>query len=190
MKKMVEKEFLDRENTEEKVLERMQKVNAEKEKIKSLNPRFYYNNKYEPFGLVLLALSDPPSIDSYTTTVANMLTSLGINVEIKTVNGKDFSSMLQKGEKNYDLIIIGFEATGRFSRIGQIFLSTEAKNGINFSKIESKNLDTLFASLRTADTEEKTKTVMEKIGEFMQDEAFFLPISSPLHTIYVDKNLK
>jgi len=31
---------------------------------------------------------------------------------------------------------------------------------------------------------------MKEIGEYMQTEAFFLPISSPLHSIYIDKNLK
>ena len=106
------------------------------------------------------------------------------------MSGKDFSSLLQKGEKKYDILLIGFEATGRFSRIGQIFLSSEAKTGINFSKIESKTLDGLFASLRTADTKVKTEKAMKDIGDFMQTEAFFLPISSPLHHIYIDRNLK
>jgi hypothetical protein len=31
---------------------------------------------------------------------------------------------------------------------------------------------------------------MRKIGDLMQSEAFFLPISSPLHTFYIDRNLK
>jgi hypothetical protein len=31
---------------------------------------------------------------------------------------------------------------------------------------------------------------MKEIGDYMQIEAFFLPISSPLHVIYIDKNLK
>ncbi len=48
------------------------------------------------------------------------------------------------------MIIIGFEANGRLSRAGQVFLSSEAKNGINFSKIESTKLDALFAELRIA----------------------------------------
>lgn len=88
------------------------------------------------------------------------------------------------------MLIIGFEASGRFSRIGQIFLSSEAKKGINFAKVESKNLDTLFASLRISYIKEKTDDLLVKIADYMQSEAFFLPISSPLHTLYIDKNLK
>jgi ABC-type transport system substrate-binding protein len=135
-------------------------------------------------------LSDPASLESYATTVSNTLLSLGIKVNIAATSSKDFSLMLQKGEKNYDMLIIGFEANGRFSRIGQIFLASEAKKGINFAKIESKTLDGLFAALRISYIQEKTSEIVEKIGDFMQAEAFFLPISSPLHTFYVDKNLK
>lgn len=98
--------------------------------------------------------------------------------------------MLTLGKKEYDGIIVGFEANGRLSRIGQIFLSSEAKNGINFSKIESKNLDTLFAALRISSTAEKTREIEQNIQSYIEKEGFFLPISSPLHTLYIDKNLK
>lgn len=98
--------------------------------------------------------------------------------------------MLQSGNKDYDFIIIPFEANGRLSRIGQVFLSSEAKNGINFAKIESKKLDTLFAELRVASIKEETEKVEQQILDYMQAEGFFLSLSSPLHTLYVDKNLK
>jgi ABC-type transport system substrate-binding protein len=190
IKAVLEKEALEKENTPEKVTARLNVINGIKEKLKPLNPRFYYNDKYEPFTVKLTYLSDPASLEKYATLVGNTLTSLGLEIETTAVSGKDFSAMLQKWEKNYDMLLIGFEATGRFSRIGQIFLSSEAKNGINFSKIQSKTLDALFGNLRTADTTEKTNEVMKEIGDYMKTEAFFLPISSPLHVIYIDKNLK
>jgi ABC-type transport system substrate-binding protein len=98
--------------------------------------------------------------------------------------------MLKEGKKDYDFIIIGFEANNRLSRIGQIFLSTEAKNGINFAKIESKKLDTLFAELRVAPLQEETEKIQKEILEYIQSEGFFLTLSSPLHSLYIDKNLK
>jgi ABC-type oligopeptide transport system substrate-binding subunit len=190
IKKTLEDEELLRQNTPEKIAERNAKIASEKEKLQALNPRFYYNSKLEPYKLKLLYLSDPPSISTYATKLTEALKSLWLEIEITEISSKDFGALIQKGEKNYDMLIIGFEATGRFSRIGQIFLSSEAAKGINFAKIESKSLDALFGSLRTADTEEKTKDIMKKIGDFMTGEAFFLPISSPLHTIHIDKNLK
>jgi ABC-type transport system substrate-binding protein len=188
--KQLEQEYLATLNTPEKIAERVAKITAEKERIKALNPRFYYNTKSEPYTVKLTYLSDPRSLETYATKIAETIENLGIQVQIEAISSKDFSQMLQKWEKNYDLLVIGFEATGQFSRIGQIFLSTEAKDGINFAKIESKALDGLFAGLRTSDTTERSSDIMKKIGDFMQGEAFFLPISSPLHTIYIDKNLK
>ena len=98
--------------------------------------------------------------------------------------------MLESWHKNYDMIIIGFEANGRLSRAGQVFLSSEAKNGINFSKIESTKLDTLFAELRIAWTKERTTGIEGEILWYIESEAFFIPLSSPIHSLYIDKNLK
>ena len=72
---------------------------------------------------------------------------------------------------------MGFEASGRLSRIGQVFLSSEAKTGINFAKIESKSLDALFANLRIANTKVSVDEIIKKIQEYLDSEAFFLPIS-------------
>ena len=189
-RKSVEDAYLSTVNTPELVAERLKKVNDEKIKLQGLNPRFYYNNNYAPYELHLLYLSDPSSLEVYATNISNTLLNLGIKVNISATSSKDFSAMMQKWEKNYDLLIIGFEANGRFSRIGQIFLSSEAKKWINFAKIESKNLDALFAALRISYIQEKTSEILEKIGDIMQKEAFFLPISSPIHTLYIDRNLK
>ena len=189
-KKWLEDAYLATQNTPLLIAERMKKINEEKVKIQALNPRYYYSDKYTPYELRLIYLSDPASLETYATNISNTLLGLGLKINISAMNSKDFSLMLQKWEKNYDLLIIGFEANGRFSRIGQIFLSSEAKKWINFSKIESKNLDALFASLRVSYIQEKAIDILKKIGDIMHTEAFFLPISSPLHTLYIDKNLK
>ncbi len=92
----LEKEYLDKENTPEKVGARLEAKNNVIEKLKTLNPRFYYNDKYEPFIVNITYLSDPASLEKYATIVANTLTSLGLEVNITAVSGKDFSTMLQK----------------------------------------------------------------------------------------------
>lgn len=188
--KSLETEALAKLNTPELVSERKKKREDERTLLKWLDQRYYYDATHNPFTITLLYLSEPASLEQYATIIGSKLESLGIRVDMKPINTKDFSLSIQKWEKNYDILLVGFEATGRFSRVGQIFLSTEAKNGINFSKIESKTLDGLFVELRTADTNEKTQTVMQKIGAYMREEAFFLPISSPLHSFYIDRNLK
>ena len=119
----------------------MTKISSKKEKVQKLDQRYYYNDALEVFRIRLTYIREPSSLASYAEAVSNALTTLGIKVEATPIQAKGLSEMLKNGTKNYDAIIVGFEATGRFSRIGQIFLSTEAKNGINFAKIESKILD-------------------------------------------------
>jgi hypothetical protein len=188
--KIVEDQYLAKLNTPEIVATRIKTLDERKAKIQALNQRFYYNNKLESFSLKLVYITDPTSLETYATQISNALLAIGIEAQVNVMSAKDFSSMLQKGEKNYDMLLIGFEANGRFSRIWQIFLSNEAKNGINFAKIESKTLDGLFANLRISYIPEETRKIMGKIGDFIQSEAFFLPISSPLHILYIDRSLK
>jgi hypothetical protein len=71
-------------------------VTDEKTKLQALNPRYYYNNKYIPYELDLLYLSDPASLEIYATSISNTLLNLGIKVNISAVSSKDFSVMMQK----------------------------------------------------------------------------------------------
>jgi hypothetical protein len=104
--KQVESEELVKLNTPVLVEERLKKVTEEKTKLQALNPRYYYNNKYAPYELSLMYLSDPASLETYATNISNTLLNLGIKVNISGKSSKDFSSMLQKEEKNYDLLVI------------------------------------------------------------------------------------
>lgn len=186
----VDKTYLDVLNTPEQVGARMAKITEQKNILGALDQRYYYNAKLVPYTLHITYISEPASIEKYATTISDALTSIGIKSELVVKDSKGLATMLQKWEKNYDFIVVGFEASGRLSRIGQVFLSSEAKTGINFSKIESKSLDALFASLRTANTTESVSEIIKNIQNYFDSEAFFLPISSPIHTLYIDKNLK
>lgn len=190
MKEKVDGEYLAVLNNPEKVTLRLQAVSKERERLKALDPRYYYNRKWEPFEVKIAYKDDPLSLQTYAAYVSSALQDLSIKSTLVPLSTKDIQTMLQSGNKDYDFIIIPFEANGRLSRIGQVFLSSEAKNGINFAKIESKKLDTLFAELRVASIKEETEKVEQQILDYMQAEGFFLSLSSPLHTLYVDKNLK
>ncbi len=98
--------------------------------------------------------------------------------------------MITTGKKNYDMIVIGVEAPGNIARIGQLFSSSEAGDGVNFSNIQSKNLDDLFETLRSSTLTGVVATTKKQITDLMEKESFFLPISSPMHTLYIDRNLK
>jgi hypothetical protein len=61
---------------------------------------------------------------------------------------------------------------------------------VNFSNIESEKLDALFTDLRSATTPTEQKKIEKDIITIMESESFFLPISSPVHSLYTDRNLK
>ena len=89
------------------------------------------------------------------------------------------------------MLIIGFDAPSRITNIIPIFHSTEAKKGINFSKIRSKKLDTLLDEFRL-NTYNKTerKAIEESLITEIQKEAIILPFYSPNRLLYIDKNMK
>lgn len=182
--------LLSQLNTPEKILEREKALDAERQKLLKQDPRYYFNGKWEVFTIKIYTLNDPSSLEKYADLASQSLEAMGIKTERKVISPKELDEMLKKGEKNYDIILAGFESVGRLSKLGQLFLSTEAKNGINFSKIESKNLDSLFAKLRTSGNTETTRLISKEIENIFQNEGFFIPISSPIHRIYIDKNLK
>ena len=189
-KDAVEQEYLSKLNTPELIAKRLEKVNEMKTKVQALDPRYYYDDSLNPFELDIVYLEEPVSLKTYAGKVSDALMNLSIKTKTQSLASKDLTLMLNKWEKNYDGIIVWFEASGRFSHIAQIFLSTEAKNGINFAKIESKALDDLFAAFRVSYTTEKVLEIKQKIQEYLKSGAFFFPISSPIHTLYIDKNLK
>ncbi len=190
MKEQVEQEYVAKLNTPELVAERQKIIVEKKTKLSALDPRYYYNDSLKAYELGIVHAGEPASLTLYAKHVETTLTNLGIKSSITPLSTKDLQTMLQKGKKDYDIILVGFEATGRISRVGQVFLSSEAKNGINFAKVESKQLDTLFATLRTATEKSVTEDTERKILEYFQEGAFFTPISSPIHTLYIDRNLK
>lgn len=98
--------------------------------------------------------------------------------------------MIQSGTKDYDMLLIGIEAPGNIARIGRAFLSSDAGAGVNFSNIQSKNLDGLFEVLRSTTDVMHATEIKQEILSYMQDMSFFLPISSPEHTLYKDRNIK
>ena len=166
----VDQEYLRVLNSPDKVDARKKIGEKAKEKLRSLDPRYYYNAKREPFEVKIAYKNDPLSLERYANTLSNALQSLSIKSSLAPLSTKDLQKMLETGTKNYDYILIGFEANGRLSRVGQVFLSTEAKNGINFSKIESKKLDALFASLRVASGKLETESVQKDILNYIQSE--------------------
>ena len=68
-------------------------------------------------------------------------------------------------------------------------MSENKAGGVNFSTIENKALDTLFTELRSTTDASKREKIEQKIAKIMNMESFFVPISSPYHRIWIDRNI-
>jgi len=127
MKKLVDDEYLQVLNNSEKVLERQSKIRQEIERLKALDPRYYYNTKSEPYEVKIAYNDDPLSLNTYAIAVSSALESLSIKSELVPISSQDIEKMIKEtGSKDYDFLIVGFNAVSRLSRIGQVFLSSEA----------------------------------------------------------------
>ncbi len=93
-------------------------------------------------------------METYANFIEGELKKIGILVEKNALAPEDIENMIKTGQKTYDMILIGIEAPGNIARIGRAFLSSEAGNGLNFSNIQSKNLDSYFEELRKTTDQE------------------------------------
>ena len=95
------------------------------------------------------------------------------------------------GERNYDILVIGISVEWSLANIGQLFGNNGSKNSnLNFSSIENRSLETLFGELRWTTDLNKVQNIEQDISKIMNTESFFIPVSSPYHRIWVDRNIK
>jgi ABC-type transport system substrate-binding protein len=189
-KKEIDNEYTARNNTPALLAERERAKEEKKKTALALDPLYYYNKDNKPFKLKVAYITGPQSTESYATAIEKTLKNLSIMTELTPLDPKALQGMITSGQKDYDILIAWVSAGETISGIGQLFASNQAGKGVNFSNIESEKLDTLFATLRSATTPTDIEKIHQGILTIMETESFFLPISSPVHVFYTDRNLK
>lgn len=159
--------------------------------VQSLRDEYYYNEKNEVFQVRIGYIIGPQSTETYANSIVGALRLLGVKTELIPYGPKDIQAMIASGERKYDLLVIGVSVEGSLSSIGQLFASSESKKGgVNFSNVENKSLDTFFTELRGTTESSRLEKIEQSIAKIMNTESFFVPISSPYHRIWVDRNIK
>lgn len=189
-RKEVDSTYLERINTPALIAERQRKKDERKSLFANLDDHYYYNREGKAFSLKVWYVTWVQGTDFYALKIEKILKDLGIFTELVAYKAPEIADIIKTGKKDYDILILWIETPGNIGHIWQLFLSSEAGIGVNFSNIESSKLDDMFISLRSATEKEKVKAITDDITYFMREESFFLPLSSPLKTIYVDRNLK
>ncbi len=121
------------------------------EKLKQaqeLKDEYYYNNNNQIFSIKIGYIVGPQSTEVYAKNIDKAFHLLGIKTELIPHNPKDIQALIKNDERQYDILVIGISVENSLSNIGQLFSNSEEKNGnINFSNIENRSLDSLFAEL-------------------------------------------
>lgn len=189
-KKMIDEEYIARNNTPALIAEREREKQIQKDATLTLNPLYYYDKDRNPFRIKVAYITGPQSTESYALGVEKILKNLSIMTELVALEPKALQWMITSGKKDYDVLIAGISVWEAISGIGELFSSKEAGKWVNFANITSEKLDTLFVELRSATTTEKITKITKEIIHFMEWESFFMPIASPIHSLYIDRNLK
>lgn len=190
------KELLDEQiqkiNNPEVLAKKKAELEEKKKEYQALDPRYYYTKDKKQFTLLLqyFEQGNDGNIGNIAKEIEQELLDIGIKVNIEAL-WKEQLAAARNGEKKYDMLIIGFDAPSRITNIIPIFHSSEAKKGINFSKIQSKKLDTLLDQFRLSTYDLKERIAVEdSLIEEIKKEAIILPIYSPNRNLYIDKNIR
>lgn len=186
----VDASYLAKLNTPALLAERERQKTDLRKKVEVLDDRYYYNDTYEPFSLDVAYVVGQQSTEEYAHVIEQTLKNLSIIAHLIPLEAKDVEQIIQTGKKDYDILVAWVSTAGDVAGLGQLFASSEAGKWVNFSNIESKTLDNLFIELQSSTLSWSIEQTKEKIISLMQDESFFFPLSSPIHTFYVDRNLK
>ncbi len=190
-KKALQDEYYATLNTPALIANRERLKEEKLKQAQELKDEYYYNNNNQIFSIKIGYIVGPQSTEVYAKNIDKAFHLLGIKTELIPHNPKDIQALIKNDERQYDILVIGISVENSLSNIGQLFSNSEEKNGnINFSNIENRSLDSLFAELWWTTETSKIKTIEQEINKIMNSESFFMPISSPYHRIWVDRNIK
>ena len=156
-----------------------------------LKDEYYYNGSGSIFAIKIAYTTGPQSTELYAQSIDRALRLLGVKTDLVPYDSKAVQAMIADGSRPYDLLVIGASVDGSLSSIARLFAMSEArKGGVNFASIENKTLDSLFTELSSTTDATRIDTIEENITKIMNTESFFVPISSPYHRLWVDRNIE
>lgn len=190
-KKVLLDEYLATQNTPALIANRERGKEEKLKQANELRDEFYYNNSNQVFTIRIGYIVGPQSTETYAKNIDTALRLLGIKTELISYNPKEIQTLIMSGERNYDILVIGISVEWSLANIGQLFGNNGSKNSnLNFSSIENRSLETLFSELRWTTDLNKVQNIEQDISKIMNTESFFIPVSSPYHRIWVDRNIK
>lgn len=160
-------------------------------KINNLDSIYFYDKNLNKFKLNLEYLDNLSIFTSIAEKIKSELKLLWIYVEITINDQKKMENIVNKWEKNYDMLLTWINHWFYYYNITPFFHSGQSKEWFNFSKIKNTHLDLLLEKLKSSTLSDET---LDSIGkesiEVFKNEAIVKTFYNPYSIFYVDKNLK
>ena len=160
-------------------------------KINNLESIYYYDKNLNKFKLTLEYAWNWPIFQKLAEKIKAELKILWIEVELKQDDQKAMEDVVNKWNKNYDLMLTWINHWLFYYNIAPFFHSWQAKSWFNFSKIKNVSLDVLLEKLKSSTlSEEKLSSIEKESLSVLKEESVVKTFYSPYSVFYVDKNLK
>lgn len=183
--------YLATQNTPARVADRERKKAELYKTAQELKDEYYYNGSGSIFSIKIGYITGPQSTELYAQSIDAALRLLGVKTELIPYDSKSLQTLIAEGARPYDLLVIGVSVDGSLANISRLFSASEVrKGGVNFANIENKTLDTLFTELSSTTDATQIGNIESNIAKLMNTESFFVPISSPYHRLWVDRNIE
>lgn len=175
---------------EVKVVEKVEVNKEDLNKLSLLDENLYYNNKLEPYKLVLMYLNSSTELEKSAIFVKESLYKIWIDTEIIPIWLKDLSNILWEKEQ-YDIIITWVNLWYFNYNIFPYFHSSQSKNWYNFSNIKKTSLDLKLEELKSTNQAEENFLKIEKeVIDILDDEQIIKMLYTPKINLLIDKNIK
>lgn len=160
-------------------------------KIDALDSTYYYDKNLNKFKLNLEFLDNWQIFSSLADKIKEEFKTLWIYVDVQSVDQKKIENIVNKWEKDYDMLLTWVNHWYYYYNITPFFHSWQAKEWFNFAKLKNTHLDLLLEKLKASNlSDEKLKAIEKESFDVFKTEAVVKTFYDPYSKFYVDKNLK
>jgi len=164
-----------------------------KEKIDSIDDRYYYNKKIEKYTLKLMYIWWENNIEQTANFIKEILRDNWIELEIEAINLSDLSKFVsqENSSQTYDMVLAWINLGYFDFNIYPYFHSSQAKLWYNFSNIKKLALDLILEDINSNKIyQDWFKEKEKKVLDIIKDEQVIKTLYTPIIDLLIDKNIK
>ena len=171
--------------------EKYKKIEEKIKKLKTLDKKYFYNEKLEKYNLELYYVSNKIDIWKTAKYISDKLSEKWIKVSLREISTKDLNWLILEWKKNYDLLLTWVNLSYFDFNIYPYYHSSQIEKWYNFSNFRKLDLDIVLEELKSKILPDNKKLLLEKkVLNIIKENNLSKTIYTPLLLNLVDKNIK